>query len=197
MHIKKKGVNKMKKGTTVLIAVIVVVVLIAAVFIGGYNSLVSAKENVDSYRSAIDTQLQRRNDLIPNIVNTVKGYTNHESEVLGAVSDARARLAGASTTKEAAEADAELSSAVGRLLMIVENYPELKADTQFTALTDELAGTENRIAVARKDYNDAAKSYNTMIKRFPKVILANMFGFEKADYFEAAEGAEKVPEVNF
>lgn len=197
MHIKKKGVNKMKKGTTVLIAVIVVVVLIAAVFIGGYNSLVSAKENVDSYRSTIDTQLQRRNDLIPNIVNTVKGYTNHESEVLGAVSDARARLAGASTTKETAEADAELSSAVGRLLMIVENYPELKADTQFTALTDELAGTENRIAVARKDYNDAAKSYNTMIKRFPKVILANMFGFEKADYFEAAEGAEKVPEVNF
>lgn len=187
----------MKKGITVLAAVIVVVVLIAAVFIGGYNSLVSAKENVDSYRSAIDTQLQRRNDFIPNIVNTVKGYTNHESEVFGAVMDARARLAGASTTLETAEADAELSSAVGRLLMIVENYPELKADTQFTALTDELAGTENRIAVARKDYNDAAKSYNTMIQRFPKVILANMFGFERVDYFQAAAGAENVPEVNF
>ena len=164
---------------------------------GTYNSLVAQRENVDTQYSAIDTQLQRRIDLIPNIVNTVKGYAAHESEVFGAVSDARARLAGASTKEEAAEADSELTSAVSRLLMIAENYPDLKADTQFTALTDELAGTENRIAVARKDYNDAAKAYNTQIKTFPKVIIANLFGFEKAEYFEAADGAKSAPQVNF
>ncbi len=187
----------MKKGTIILIAVIAVIAIIAFSCVGTYNSLVAQRENVDTQYSAIDTQLQRRIDLIPNIVNTVKGYAAHESEVFGAVSDARARLAGASTKEEAAEADSELTSAVSRLLMIAENYPDLKADTQFTALTDELAGTENRIAVARKDYNDAAKTYNTQIKTFPKVIIANLFGFEKAEYFEAADGAKSAPQVNF
>lgn len=187
----------MKKGTIILIAVIAVIAIIAFSCVGTYNSLVAQRENVDTQYSAIDTQLQRRIDLIPNIVNTVKGYAAHESEVFGAVSDARARLAGASTKEEAAEADSELTSAVSRLLMIAENYPDLKADTQFTALTDELAGTENRIAVARKDYNDAAKAYNTQIKTFPKVIIANLFGFEKAEYFEAADGAKSAPQVNF
>ena len=187
----------MKKGTIILIAVIAVIAIIAFSCVETYNSLVKQRENVDTQYSAIETQLQRRIDLIPNIVNTVKGYAAHESEVFGAVSDARARLAGASTKEEAAEADSELTSAVSRLLMIAENYPDLKADTQFTALTDELAGTENRIAVARKDYNDAAKTYNTQIKTFPKVIIANLFGFEKAEYFEAAEGAKSAPQVNF
>lgn len=187
----------MKKRTVILIAVIAVIAIIAFSCVGTYNSLVAQRENVDTQYSAIETQLQRRIDLIPNIVNTVKGYAAHESEVFGAVSDARARLAGASTKEEAAEADSELTSAVSRLLMIAENYPDLKADTQFTALTDELAGTENRIAVARKDYNDAAKTYNTQIKTFPKVIIANLFGFEKAEYFEAAEGAKSAPQVNF
>lgn len=187
----------MKKGTIILIAVIAVIAIIAFSCVGTYNSLVAQRENVDTQYSAIETQLQRRIDLIPNIVNTVKGYAAHESEVFGAVSDARARLAGASTKEEAAEADSELTSAVSRLLMIAENYPDLKADPQFTALTDELAGTENRIAVARKDYNDAAKTYNTQIKTFPKVIIANLFGFEKAEYFEAAEGAKSAPQVNF
>ena len=187
----------MKKGTIILIAVIAVIAIIAFSCVGTYNSLVAQRENVDTQYSAIDTQLQRRIDLIPNIVNTVKGYAAHESEVFGAVSDARARLAGASTKEEAAEADSELTSAVSRLLMIAENYHDLKADTQFTALTDELAGTENRIAVARKDYNDAAKTYNTQIKTFPKVIIANLFGFEKAEYFEAADGAKSAPQVNF
>ena len=187
----------MKKGTIILIAVIAVIAIIAFSCVGTYNSLVAQRENVDTQYSAIETQLQRRIDLIPNIVNTVKGYAAHESEVFGTVSDARARLAGASTKEEAAEADSELTSAVSRLLMIAENYPDLKADTQFTALTDELAGTENRIAVARKDYNDAAKTYNTQIKTFPKVIIANLFGFEKAEYFEAAEGAKSAPQVNF
>ena len=187
----------MKKSTIVWICIAVVVVLIAFFAVSGYNSLVSARETVDTQLANIDTQLQRRNDLIPHLVNTVKGYTEHESEVLGAVSDARAKLAGAQSTAELAEADGELSSALSRLLMVVENYPDLKADTQFTALTDELAGTENRIAVARKDYNEVARSYNTSIKTFPKVIFASIFGFGPVEYFEAAEGAEQVPQVNF
>ena len=187
----------MKKGLIVLIAVIAVIAIIGLWVSGTYNSLVSSREVVDKQLSVIDTQLQRRNDLIPNIVNTVKGYTSHESEVLGDIADARVNLAGAQSTKDIAQADAELSSAISRLLVVVENYPELKANTQFSALTDELAGTENRIAVARKDYNDAASSYNTMVKTFPRVIFANMFGFSPVEYFEAAAGADKVPEVKF
>lgn len=187
----------MKKKTIVWIVVIVAVIALVGSCIGSYNSLVTLQENVDNAMATIDTNLQRRNDLIPNIVNTVKGYTNHESEVLGEIADARARLAGAETTEELSEADSELSSAVSRLLVVVENYPELKADTQFTALTDELAGTENRIAVARKDYNDVAAEYNKAIRRFPKSIIAGMFGFEKVDYFKASEGAQTAPEVEF
>lgn len=187
----------MKKSTIVWICIAAAVVLVIFYAIGGYNSLISSREAVNTKLSDIDTQLQRRNDLIPNLVNTVKGYTNHESEVLSAVSDARAKLAGAQSTADIAEADAQLTSALSRLLMVVENYPDLKADTQFTALSDELAGTENRIAVARKDYNDTAKSYNTEIKTFPKVIFARMLGFDAAEYFSAAEGADAVPQVNF
>lgn len=187
----------MKKGLIITIVIVVLAVLLIGACVGGYNSLVSGRENIDNQLANIDTQLQRRNDLIPNLVNTVNGYTDHESEVLAQVSDARAKLAGASSTAEKSAADGELSSALSRLLMVVENYPNLKADTQFSALTDELAGTENRIATARKDYNDAARVYNTEIKKFPKVLFANLFGFEKADYFESQEGAENAPQVNF
>ena len=187
----------MKKGLIVTICIVAVLALIAGACVSSYNGLVGEREKIDGLLANIDTQLQRRNDLIPNLVNTVKGYTTHESEVLANVSVARAKLAGAGTTAEKSEADSELSGALSRLLMVVENYPELKADTQFSALTDELAGTENRIAVSRKDYNDAAQKYNAMIKKFPKVIFANLFGFEKADYFQAAEGADQAPTVNF
>ncbi len=187
----------MKKGLIVFGIIVLILAILTGVTVSSYNGLVVARETVDNQFSNIGTQLQRRNDLIPNFVNTVKGYASHESEVFGAVSDARAKMAGASSAAEVAEADSELSGALSRLLVVVENYPELKADTQFTALSDELAGTENRIAVARRDYNEAAKEYNVAIQRFPKVIFANMFGFEKAVYFQAAEGTEQAPTVNF
>jgi LemA protein len=187
----------MKKSTVILLAVLAVVVIFVLSMVGSYNSLVSTRENVNGQQANVQTMLQRRSDLIPNLVETVKSYASHETEVFTAIADARAKLAGSTTMAQTSEANTEMTSALNRLLVVVENYPNLKADTQYTALMDELAGAENRIAVARKDYNDAARSYNQRIQTFPNVILAGMFGFEKADYFEAAEGAETVPTVNF
>ncbi|PWJ52237.1 LemA family protein [Faecalicatena contorta] len=188
----KRSGNKI--AVWVIIAIIIVLVVVG---ISQYNSLVGINENVENQRANIDTMLQRRVDLIPNLVNTVKGYAEHEKEVIENVSNARAKLAGATSMEEKADADNQLSGALGRLLMVVENYPDLKANQQFMALSDELAGTENRIAVARKDYNDSVKVYNQKIRRFPSNIFANLLGFEKAEYFQAAEGAQQVPEVNF
>ncbi len=165
--------------------------------IGTYNGIVGLKEDVDNQSSNISTQLQRRSDLIPNLVSTVKGYTSHESEVLNEISESRAKLAGAQSMSEKAEANSQLSSAVSRLLVVVENYPNLKADTQFTSLTDELSGTENRIAVARKDYNASVKKYNQKIKVFPANIISGICGFTSADYFEASQGSTQVPSVSF
>ena len=187
----------MSGGMMALIGVIVVIVLIVLWAFGTYNSLITAREEVNSQFSNIDTQLQRRSDLIPNLVNTVKGYAAHETQVMTQISDARAKLAGATTVEEKAAANDELNGALSRLLVVVENYPDLKADSQYTALMDELAGTENRIAVARKDYNDTVQKYNKKIKVFPAVIFANMFGFDEAQYFQASEGAQTVPTVDF
>lgn len=189
--------KKLSGGAIFGIVVVALLVILGAWGIGSYNSLIGLKETVDSQSSNIETQLQRRADLIPNLVNTVKGYTSHESDVLGAISDARAKLAGAGSMSEKAQADSELSSAVSRLLVVVENYPNLKADSQFSSLTDELAGTENRITVARKDYNESVKEYNQKIRMFPGSIIAGMFGFSSADYFEANETSKDVPVVNF
>jgi LemA protein len=150
----------------------------------------------NSFRN-IDTQLQRRADLIPNLVATVKGFAAQEKTIIDSVTSARAKLAGAQTVGEKATADGELSGALSRLLVIVENYPELKSDANFRQLADELAGTENRIAVSRKDYNDIVKTYNTKIKSFPTSLIANLFGFAEAEYFQAAEGTDTVPTVSF
>ncbi len=190
----------MKKLSGGVIALIVVLVIVVGAVIWGvssYNNLVALEENVSGQSANIDTQLQRRSDLIPNLVNTVKGYAAHETEIMTQISEARAQLAGADTMAEKAEANEQLSGALDRLLLIVENYPDLKADSQYTALMDELAGTENRISVARGDYNEAVQEYNRTIKTFPSSIFANLFGFEQAEYFEASESSETPPVVDF
>lgn len=187
----------MKKKSIIIIAVIAVIVIIIATLAGSYNGLVKLETNTDTQLANVQVQLQRRSDLIPNLVNTVKGYAAHETEVFTAVSDARAKLAGASTVEEINTAEGQMNSALSRLLAISEAYPELKSNENFLSLQDELAGTENRIGVARKDYNDAVQSYNVKIRSFPTNILAGMFGFDKKEQFTADESAQSVPDVNF
>ena len=187
----------MKKSTIVIIVVVVILVAIIAGLVSNYNGVVSLSEEVDNKFATIDTMLQRRADLIPNLVNTVKGYTNQEQAVIDSVTDARAKLAGANSVGEKANADQELSTALSNLLVVVENYPDLKSSQNFINLSDELAGTENRIATARKDYNDAVKEYNTKIKRFPTNIVSGMFGYGEKEYFQASEGSEEVTTVDF
>ncbi len=187
----------MKKSTIAIIVVVVILVAIIAGLVSSYNGVVSLSEEVDNKFATIDTMLQRRADLIPNLVNTVKGYTNQEQAVIDSVTDARAKLAGANSVEEKANADQELTSALNNLLVVVENYPDLKSSQNFINLSDELAGTENRIATARKDYNDAVREYNTKIKRFPTNIVSGMFGYGEKEYFQASEGSEEVPTVDF
>ncbi|MCK6207886.1 MULTISPECIES: LemA family protein [Bacillaceae] len=187
----------MKKGFAGIAIAVVALVIIFMMLGSSYNGFVNAEEDVDKAYSQIENQLQRRLDLIPNLVNTVKGYAAHEKEVIQSISDARARLAGARTPEEEATANTELSNALSRLLVVVENYPNLKADKQFTQLMDELAGTENRISVARQDYNEQVGSYNKRIKRFPGAIVANVTGFDEKEYFRADPAAEEAPEVDF
>ncbi len=179
------------------IAVIGVIALIGVALISGYNSLVGLDEGVTGKWAQVETQLQRRNDLIPNLVNTVKGYAGHEEKVFKDVSDARAKLGGAKSMQDVSQADAELSDALSRLLVVVENYPALKADANFRALQDELAGTENRIAVARKDYNDNVQVFNAKIRSLPTSIYTSLFGFDKRDYFKSEESAKTAPKVAF
>ncbi len=162
-----------------------------------YNRTISMEENVDAAWAQVENQLQRRLDLVPNLVNTVKGYAEHEKEVLTAVTDARSRVGSAQTIPDKMNANKQLTSALGRLMVVMENYPNLKANQNFLALQSQLEGTENRIAVARKRYNDAAGHFNKTRKKFPTVIFASILGFEEKPYFKADEGAKKVPEVKF
>lgn len=193
----------MKKSTIIIIAVAVLAVVWG---ITGYNGLVSMDEGVQTKWADVETQYQRRADLIPNLVNTVKGYAAHESETLQAVVEARAKATSMNIdpSNMSAEQIANfqkvqdgVSSALGRLLVTVEKYPDLKANENFKELQAQLEGTENRISVARRDYNEAARKYNTTLRSFPKNILAGIFGFEKKAYFEAQEGSEQAPTVQF
>lgn len=177
--------------------VLVVVAVLAIAMVGSYNNLVTMNENVNGKWSQIENQLQRRADLIPNLVNTVKGYASHEQQAIQAVADARAKLAGAQGPAAKAGANGELNNALSRLLVVAENYPNLKADKNFRALMDELAGTENRLAVARKDYNESVQSYNTSIRSLPASLYSGAFGFGSKEYFKADEGAKQVPQVKF
>ena len=187
-----------------LIITIVVIVLVALWGISSYNGLVGMDENVSNKWANVETQYQRRSDLIPNLVNTVKGYAKHESQTLEAVMAARSQATQVKidpsncTPQQLAayqKAQGDVTTALGKLLAITENYPDLKANQNFLELQSQLEGTENRINVARKDFNDSAKKYNTSLRRFPRNIIASMFGFEKRNYFEAEAGAEKAPKV--
>ena len=187
----------MKKSSIIIICIIAVVAIIAIAMVNGYNGMVSKEENVESSLSNLDVMLQRRADLIPNLVSTVKGYASHENEIIDKVTDARTKLVNAKSIEDKSSANNELTNSLNALMVVVENYPDLKSSENFKQLSDELAGTENRIAVARRDYNSSVKELNTTIKRFPNNILAGMFGFEKATYFEAEESSSEVPSVNF
>ncbi|MBI4161141.1 MAG: LemA family protein [Acidobacteria bacterium] len=180
-----------------LSAVLLIVLLLGAFVAAKFNRMVTLDEMVDNGWAQVENVLQRRGDLIPNLVETVKGYAAQERGIFENVAEARARLAGAASPAEAAAANAGLTSALGRLLAIAENYPQLKSNENFIRLQDELAGTENRIAVERRDYNDIVRQYNTYIQQFPNRLLAGMFGFGMREFFEAEEGARPVPQVDF
>lgn len=187
----------MSKVWIVLGAIAAVVVLFAFSLIGTYNRLVAQDQEVKAQWAQIDNQLKRRADLIPNLVNTVKGFAAQEKGIMSEIAQARASLAGAKTPADAANADAALTGALSRLLVVVENYPNLKSDQNFRDLMYELSGTENRIAVARKDYNDAVKIYNLSVRTFPTNLIAPMMGFTLADFFEVSETDKQNPTVDF
>jgi len=174
-----------------------IIVLLGAMLISGYNNLVKTSEGVNASWSQVQNQLQRRADLIPNLVETVKGYASQEKAVFTEVAEARAKLAGATTVADAGKADQALTGALGKLLAIVESYPQLKSDANFRALQDELAGTENRIATARMDYNNSVQTFNTKTKTFPTSLYAGIFGFGPRDYFKPNINVDNAPAVNF
>jgi len=192
---------KEKKMKGILIGLGVVVLIVVLVILGSvgvYNSIVSKQETITAKWAQVENQLQRRNDLIPNLVNTVKGYAAHEKTVLEDITNARSQWASASSVEKKVKAAGAIDRALGRLLMVTENYPNLKADQTFLKLMDELSGTENRISVERMRYNEAVRDYNITVRIFPGNIVAGMFGYKAAtEYFKAEEKAKTVPEVKF
>ena len=177
--------------------VVVVVLIVVGVFWGIYNTLVTKSQAVDAQWGQVETQYQRRYDLIPNLVNSVKGIMTQEQTIFGQISEARTRYAGATTTDEKAIAGGEVEATLAKLLVIMENYPTLRSSESVTNLMDELAGTENRVNVERRRYNDMVRDYNTAIKTFPRNMLAGMFGFEAKEYFKSVSGADQAPVVDF
>src|SRR6266550_924004 len=188
----------MKKGIVVLVVLALVAVVIAGMYISSRNEMVRKNETVKSDWAQVDVVLQRRADLIPNLVETVKGFASQEQTVFHDIASARSALMGAQTPADKIAANGQLDGALGRLLLIVENYPQLKSNENFLRLQDELAGTENRIAVERKRYNDAVQDYNTYVQQFPASLFATSMGYKPNNaYFEASEGSRTVPKVNF
>jgi LemA protein len=188
-----------KKKTLIIVLAVIAVLVIAAYsfFAGNYNKFVSLDQGVKNAWSQVENQLQRRYDLIPNLVETVKGYAKQEKDVMVQVTEARAKVGGAGNVPDKISANNELSGALSRLMVIVEKYPDLKSNQNFMHLQDELAGTENRIAVERMRYNEAVKIYNQTIKSFPANLLAGMFGFKDAAFFEAPKEAKEAVKVKF
>ena len=186
----------MKKPLVIILSVIAALVLFTGcTAVGSYNGLVNSQSDVEQAQSKIQTAEQRRYDLIPNVVNATKGYMKHEQEVFKSIADARSKI-GSGNKAEAIEGQTELDSAISRLLVLTESYPELKADQQVNKLIVELEGSENRLFTARNDYNTVATKYNKKIRRFPSSIWANLFGFDKVDLYESDPGADKAPTVN-
>ena len=189
--------NNKRGTTTALITLVVALVVLGGWFMQQRNALVVLDEQATAAWSEIDNQLQRRSDLIPNLVSTVQGVAAHERQVFSDIADARASLAGAQSVRETAESYQALEGALSRLLVIAEAYPQLRANENFTRLQDELAGTENRIAVARRRYNESVRAFNTRIRTFPASIVAGRAGFQQREYFEIQEAARAVPQVQF
>jgi LemA protein len=188
----------MKTGIVILVIILILAFVVGSAFISRRNQMAIKRESVNAAWSQVDVVLQRRADLIPNLVETVKGYAMQEQAVYGEIARARSALLGATTPAEKIAANGQLDSALGRLLVIVENYPQLKSNENFMRLQDELAGTENRIAIERRNYNQAVQDYNTYISLFPNSLVASMSGFTRNDaYFKTEPGARQAPKVNF
>lgn len=187
----------MKKGVGAILIIVGILLVLMGSAVSRYNSLVTLETKVDASWAQVENQLQRRADLVPNLVATVQGYASHEQEIFRDIADARARLLGASSPGAQMEASNGLDGALGRLLAISENYPDLKADQSFIRLQDELAGTENRIAVERMRYNESVQVWNQTVKQFPTVVLASMLGKSEKPFFRAQEGAQEAPKIQF
>jgi LemA protein len=187
-----------KIGLIILVIVVLLAFWIGGTFVGHRNEMVRKRETVNAAWSQVDVVLQRRSDLIPNLVQTVKGFATHEEKVFGDIAAARAAMAGAKTPEEKIAANSQIDSALSRLLVVVENYPQLRSNENFLRLQDELAGTENRIAIERRRYNETVQDYNTYISLFPNNIVAGISGFTRNDaYFKTEEGARQAPKVDF